>query len=592
MSRKSEVEVSNGQPWRSCRIASAMLAATLGLFFAVNSAFAGLPAPARPLTGGRIAFTSNRSGNNDVYVMNTDGSGVTNLTNNPANDYDPYWSPDGTRLVFTRLEDGIYSLYVMNADGSGQTNLTSGLGFAAGAAWSPDGNYILFSGRPTATGTDADVYRMDANGANVTQLTNTPGLLEVYPVYSPDMTRIAYAIRDPANSNLADIFVMNADGSGVTNLTNNSWDDFHAAWSPDGAKIAFTSNRDGNQEIYTINPDGSDPTNLTNNLASDGFGNWSPDGTQFVFHSNRGTNIFDVYVMNADGSGQTNLTNNPAVDQRPAWGSKAATPTPTDTSTATMTTTATHTSTAVSTATRTITRTATVAPCTERVNICHRTGSPRRPYHEITVSCDALPAHRQHGDIYPVPPGGCPAGTPRANPSVFTDVDQSNPFYDMILDLYEMGAISGYSDGTFRWGSSATRAHLVKVVVLAFGIAPLPNNPQRFTDVPTNHPFFAFIEAAYVNGLISGYADNTFRPYNNMTRGQLCKVVTEAADFALLNPPTATFADVAVGSPFYTYVETAYANGVISGYSDGRFRPESNATRGQLSKIINLATHP
>jgi hypothetical protein len=85
---------------------------------------------------GRIAFASNRDGNFEIYVMNADGSGVTRLTNNPANDW-PSWSPDGKRIAFDSNRDGNFEIYVMNADGSGQTNLTNNQAEDWGPSWSP-----------------------------------------------------------------------------------------------------------------------------------------------------------------------------------------------------------------------------------------------------------------------------------------------------------------------------------------------------------------------------------------------------------------------------------------------------------------------
>ena len=83
-------------------------------------------------------------------------------------------------------------------------------------------------------------------------------------------------------------------------------------------KIAFTTDRDGNEEIYVMDADGSNPTRLTNNSADDGQPAWSPDGSQIAFGSFRDGNP-EIYVMDADGSNQTNLTNNPASDRTPAW---------------------------------------------------------------------------------------------------------------------------------------------------------------------------------------------------------------------------------------------------------------------------------
>ncbi|MGI8587140.1 MAG: S-layer homology domain-containing protein [Chloroflexia bacterium] len=213
------------------------------------------------------------------------------------------------------------------------------------------------------------------------------------------------------------------------------------------------------------------------------------------------------------------------------------------------------------------------------------------------------------GGVLPTPTatplGGAPTFTPlpatptftplpaTATPTVcggtFSDVHPSDYFYTPVEYLACRNVVSGYSDGTFRPYANMTRAQLCKVVVLAQGWPLLDPATPHFSDVPPAHPFYQVIETAYAHGIISGYSDGTFAPYNNVTRGQIAKIVVLARGWPLLNPSTAHFSDVPIGSTFYQVIETAYAHGIISGYSDGTFRPNTPATRGQVSKIVYLA---
>ena len=263
----------------------------------------------------RIAFHWAIDGNPEIYVMNADGSNRTRLTNNPAADVFPSWSPDGKKIAFTSLRDGSlpgagrinHEIYVMNADGSDQTRLTnnpaqdqltSNLSPKGFTSWSPDRTKIIFTSRRDNPG----IYVMDADGSNQKNLTENPAF-DAFPSWSPDGQRIVFPSDRDGNT---EIYVMDADGRNQTRLTNNPADDGWPAWSPDGTRFTFQSGRDGNPEIYVMEADGRNQSRLTDNPGFDASPSWSPDGMQIMFLSARDGDL-GVYVMNADGSNQTKL---------------------------------------------------------------------------------------------------------------------------------------------------------------------------------------------------------------------------------------------------------------------------------------------
>ena len=267
--------------------------------------------PSATPTTGRIAFVSDRDGDDEIYVMNTDGSAVTKLTDNPNKDWWPSWSPDGRRIVFNSDRAGDHEIYVMNADGSGLVQLTRNSANDWFAKWSPDGRQIIFAS--TRDG-DHEIYVMRTDGSGLTSLTENSET-DWLPSWSPDGRRIAFTATREGNT---DLYTMNIDGSGVTRLTHHSAGDYDPNWSPDGRRIAFQSDRDGDYELYFMNADGSGVTQLTHNSAYDGQLEWSPDGQRIVFHSNRDGDD-EIYLMNPDGTGITKLTDNTAEDSAASW---------------------------------------------------------------------------------------------------------------------------------------------------------------------------------------------------------------------------------------------------------------------------------
>ena len=172
---------------------------------------------------------------------------------------------------------------------------------------------------PTTRLTDSDavgtVEAAEQTPAPATRLTDN-GAFDSGPAWSPDGRRIAFNSNRDGNW---EVYVMNADGSGVTRLTDNDAVDGSPTWSPDGTRIAFDSTRDGDWDVYVMNADGSGVTRLTDNDAWDWSPAWSPNGRHIAFHSNRDDGNWEIYVMNADGSGVTRLTYNGAADFTPAW---------------------------------------------------------------------------------------------------------------------------------------------------------------------------------------------------------------------------------------------------------------------------------
>ncbi len=266
---------------------------------------------------GRVVYTADAGGNMDIFVMNANGTGRTNLTNTPEDDYLPRWSPDGSQIAFTAQRSGNIDIYVMNADGSGIRQLTSDPAPDTNPDWSPDGSRIVFNSERISGDSlfgNADIYVMNADGSDQVNLTSS-GSYEWRPAWSPDGNRIAFEAARDGNH---DIYVMNTDGSGQTRLTSASGFDEYPRWSPDGSRIVFQTDREGTYEVYVMNADGGGQASLTRDPGQDVHPDWSPDGSSIIFMSDREGNE-EIYVMNADGSGQTNITNHPAGDRFPDW---------------------------------------------------------------------------------------------------------------------------------------------------------------------------------------------------------------------------------------------------------------------------------
>jgi Tol biopolymer transport system component/uncharacterized membrane protein len=224
--------------------------------------------------GRKIAFTSNRTGNNEIFIMDANGGNLVNLTNNSASDQRPAWSSDGLWIVFSSNRDGNDEIYMMSsADGSQLKNLTNNSSSDTMPFWGTLGSWldqkatIVFVSNRTGNN---DIYTMSTDGNNLVNVTNNPAN-DIAPVISGS-NLIAFASNRSGNNN--EIFIMSGDGSNPANLTNNPSSDSYPFFSPDNGWIAFTTDRNGNDDIYIMTTTGQNTYNFTRNPAQDFLPAW------------------------------------------------------------------------------------------------------------------------------------------------------------------------------------------------------------------------------------------------------------------------------------------------------------------------------
>ena len=208
----------------------------------------------------KLVFQSNRTGNWEIFVSDTNGSNLRQLTNNDVPDVTPCWSPDGKKIVFASGMDNTSDIFIMNADGSNRKQLTNVDGDDSHPHFSADGKQIVFNSPRTTADLSIDwskqwheIYIMDSDGSNQKQLTHLKTVC-TFPNLSPDGRKIVFR-RVIADSGMnwdlsksqrnSEVFIFDRDDESVVNISNSPAFDGWPCWSPDGKNILFASNRNG-----------------------------------------------------------------------------------------------------------------------------------------------------------------------------------------------------------------------------------------------------------------------------------------------------------------------------------------------------------
>lgn len=281
--------------------------------------------------GTRLAFTGgSEAGATEIYIVDAGGQNLSEIPGEFSGVRDPQWSPDGARIVFAAAAesaglDARMDLYVVNADGTRLTNLNDTPEIdETDPAWSPDGTQIAFTSSENGS---ADVIVMDAGGFGATLIATTDAD-ESRPVWSPDGTQIAYYAANNTGAALMLSDSAGASAAPIAQIFDERSTSYAPTFSPDGERIAYTTaaslEDSATSELFSVRTDGTDPIQYTADGAIALAPGWSPDGQWLVFASSR-SGSFDVWAIRANGAGIAQLTTGADLDYTPLWSASGAT---------------------------------------------------------------------------------------------------------------------------------------------------------------------------------------------------------------------------------------------------------------------------
>jgi serine/threonine protein kinase len=266
---------------------------------------------AEMLANGRIAFTSQRDGNTEIYVLDRATGSETRLTRYGGVDSHPSWSPDGSQIVFYSDRNGENDLYLMDADGENVTQLTFGGGDNRYPVWAPDGSYIAFQSERNS---NVDIWIIRPDGTGERRITDASGT-DDFPGWSPDSQQLVFS--STRNGNW-DIYVVDISSGDVRQLTDGNQDEWIPAWSPDGRFIVYQVTQAQNWDLFIYDFETDTTQQLLEYRYDDWSPAWAPDGQAIVYYAFVGGNQ-ELMLYDLLSQENLQLTKNGAHDTFPDW---------------------------------------------------------------------------------------------------------------------------------------------------------------------------------------------------------------------------------------------------------------------------------
>jgi len=269
---------------------------------------------------GKIAFTTNRDGNKEIYVMDADGSNLQNISQHPAMEYGASWSPTFRYIATYSNRNFNPEIYLLDLEKDSAIRLTNDGSDDVLPAISPDGKRIAFMSDRNQK--SRCVFLMKLDGSEVQALTNND-VYEESPSWSPDGTSLLFTrqIKQEGDSTHAangEIFTLDLSTKIAVRISHKDGYDSGAVYDPKGEKIAFYGPGEQSFDIFTMNRDGSELMNITNDTLDAYSPSWSPDGKWIAYTAGAKEN-YEIYIINLANGERRQLTKTSIRNEKPSW---------------------------------------------------------------------------------------------------------------------------------------------------------------------------------------------------------------------------------------------------------------------------------